>query len=188
MIGEIFEKRILIFGCGNTLFGDDGFGPAVIAHIAENVTLPDDIMAEDVGTSIGDLLFDIALSPEKPEGIFIVDAVSRPGRKPGELFEIELEDMPDNKAGDFCMHQFPSVNLLRELRDAGIRVRILAVQITEIPDVVRPGLSSEVAGAVPGACEWLLREVGRDCVPAKSETESGSAGAYPRPTANGNDT
>ena len=27
---EMFEKRVLIFGCGSILWGDDGFGPAVI--------------------------------------------------------------------------------------------------------------------------------------------------------------
>ena len=161
MFKEIFEKHVLIFGCGNTLFGDDGFGPVVTAHLGENYPMPDDVMAEDVGTGIGDLYFDIALSPKKPERIFIVDAMSRPGRKPGELFEIELEDIPDNKAGDFCMHQFPSVNLLRELRDTGTQIRILAVQIKEMPDEVRPGLSYEVAGAVPKACDWLLKQMSR---------------------------
>lgn len=159
MFKELFEKRILIFGCGNTLFGDDGFGPAVIACLGDNFILSDDVMAEDVGTGIGDILFDILLSPKKPEGIFIVDAVSRPARKPGELFEISLEDIPDNKACDFCMHQFPSVNLLRELLDTGTQVRILAVQITEIPDKVRPGLSTEVANSVPEACSWLLKQM-----------------------------
>ena len=28
-----FDQAILIFGCGNTLWGDDGFGPAVIEHL-----------------------------------------------------------------------------------------------------------------------------------------------------------
>ena len=58
----IFEKSILIFGCGNILWGDDGFGPAVIAHLKEHYLLPDDVLALDVGTSIRDILFDLILS------------------------------------------------------------------------------------------------------------------------------
>ncbi len=160
MIRQMFEKPILIFGCGNTLFGDDGFGPEVIDHLRQNHPIPPTVMAEDVGTSIGDLLFDLALSPEKPRHIFIVDAVSGPGHGPGEMFELSVEDLPAQKMGDFCLHQFPSVNLLKELRDGGgVSVRILGVQIKAIPDSVSPGLSPEVSSAIPGACRWLLREI-----------------------------
>lgn len=159
MIRELFEKNILIFGCGNTLMGDDGFGPSVVAHLAENHDLPDHVMVEDVGTSIGDLLFDLILSPDKPERIFILDAVSQPGRRPGDVFELDLARIPDNKAGDFCMHQFPSVNLLMELRDAGVRVRVLAAQMKKIPDAVLPGLSPEMSAAIPKAAGWLMKEL-----------------------------
>jgi coenzyme F420 hydrogenase subunit delta len=156
MIQEMFEKEILIFGCGNILMGDDGFGPAVIAYLCDNHDLPSHVMAEDIGTSIGDFLFDLILSPDKPRQIVILDAVSQPGRKPGDLFELPLSKIPDKKVGDFCMHQFPSVNLLMELDQAGVDIRILAVQIKSLPDSVGPGLSPEVLNAVPTACERLL--------------------------------
>ncbi len=160
MIRELFEKPVLIFGCGNTLFGDDGFGPAVIERLTADYTLPSEVMAEDVGTSISDLLFDLVLSPFKPQSIFIVDAVSRVGKRPGELFEMQVEDLPAEKSGDFCMHQFPSVNLLRELRDeGGVSVRILGMQIKEIPGAVRPGLSPEAANAISEACQWLMKAI-----------------------------
>lgn len=159
MIREMFEKEILVFGCGNILMGDDGFGPAVIDHLNDNYDLPGHVMAEDIGTSIGDFLFDLILSPEKPGRIYIVDAVSQPGRAPGELFELELSGIPDNKVGDFCMHQFPSVNLLMELREAGIEIIVLAIQIKAFPDTVQPGLSPEVRDAVPKACNRLLHMI-----------------------------
>ena len=125
----------------------------------EHHNLPGHVMAEDIGTSIGDLLFDLILSPDKPERIYILDAVFQPGRQPGELFELDLAQIPDNKAGDFCMHQFPSVNYLEELKEAGIRVQVLAAQMKKIPDAVLPGLSPEIAASVPKACEWLLDEI-----------------------------
>jgi len=161
MIEELYSKPIIIFGCGNPLFGDDGFGPEVIAHLHENFHLPQAVEAVDVGTSIGDYLFDFLLAPTKPSHIFIVDAISQPQRRPGEIFQLDIESVPVNKAGDFSLHQFPSVNLLLEMRNlAGVDVRILAVQVKHIPDSVQPGLSEEVRAAIPRACMWLLRQVG----------------------------
>lgn len=162
VIEELFTKPILIFGCGNLLFGDDGFGPEVIEHLHQQYPLPHAAGAFDVGTSISDILFDFLLSPVRPSHLFIVDAVSAPNRNPGELFEMEIQDLPAAKSVDFSLHQFPSVNLLQELRDfAGIQVRVLAVQAARIPEAVQPGLSPEVRAAIPGACQWLLEAVDR---------------------------
>ena len=49
---EMFNKRVLIFGCGNVLFGDDGFGPQVVEYLTQHYKLPSDVYALDVGTSI----------------------------------------------------------------------------------------------------------------------------------------
>lgn len=160
MIEELFTKPILIFGCGNILFGDDGFGPLVIEHLQQNHTIPPTVGAFDIGTSIGDILFDFLLSSRRPSHIFIVDAVSAPNRTPGELFELDIQELPVSKSADFSLHQFPSVNLLMELRDdAGIQVQILAVQTAHIPDAVQPGLSAQVQAAVPRACDWLMARI-----------------------------
>ena len=161
MIRELFSKPTLIFGCGNVLFGDDGFGPAVIECLNETHALPEDAVAVDVGTSIRELLFDFLLIAHRPRRIFIVDAVSQPHRQPGELFELDVSQIPAQKANDFSLHQFPSVNLLDELRNsAGVDVRVLVVQTRDIPDEVRPGLSPEVRAAVPEACTRLLEWIG----------------------------
>lgn len=90
MLKDLFEKSVLIFGCGNILWGDDGFGPAVIQRLQEHYRLPADVLAMDVGTSIRDILFDLVLSDKKPRQIFIIDAVEYPDRQPGEVFEIPL--------------------------------------------------------------------------------------------------
>lgn len=153
MILELMSSRMLILGCGNTLFGDDGFGPAVVETLEDTKNLPAGAYAMDVGTSLSDLLFDLALTPQKPDLLLILDAVDLPGHSPGDVFELALEEIPDNKQSDFSMHQFPSINLLQELRSqGGVEVRILAVQISQIPEQVRPGLSSEVQAALPLAC------------------------------------
>jgi coenzyme F420 hydrogenase subunit delta len=157
---DLFDKSVVIFGCGNILFGDDGFGPAVVKELQENYILPGDVLALDVGTSIRDILFDILLSEKKPERLIIVDAVDRPGKAPGELFELPVEEIPPQKTADFSLHQFPTVNMLQELKDqTGVKVAILAAQIQELPDEIRPGLSERLQEAVKEAAVRLAAMV-----------------------------
>ncbi len=161
MISQMFEKRVLIFGCGNILFGDDGFGPAVVSRLNEKYQLPGDVLALDMGTSIRDTLFDLALSETKPQKLIIVDAVEYPDRKPGEVFEIPVEGIPEKKTADFSLHQFPTVNILQEIKDhTGVEVKVLVGRVQEIPEEVQPGLSKTMEAAVAEACERILKEIG----------------------------
>jgi coenzyme F420 hydrogenase subunit delta len=158
MLSEIYHKSVLVFGCGNILLGDDGFGPAVIEHLQENYALPEDVLALDVGTGIRELLFDLILSDKKPDKIIIADAVDQPGRRPGEVFQMSVADLPAPKIADFSLHQFPTVNMLKELMEhTHIDILILAVQVAEIPVEIRPGLSPAVQAAIPEACRQILR-------------------------------
>jgi coenzyme F420 hydrogenase subunit delta len=160
-IEDLFTKPVLVFGCGNILIGDDGFGPAVIEHLVAHFDLPPEVAALDVGTGVRDVLFDLALMPGKAEAILIVDAVFESGKRPGEIFELDIGRVPANKANDFSLHMFPSVNLLKVLRQrAGVNIRVLAVQAAGMPDGIRRGLSDSVSAAVPGACQWLLDRIG----------------------------
>lgn len=160
MIAELCEKPILVFGCGNTLFGDDGFGPAVIEALKAGHELPESVLAEDVGTSVRDLLFDLLLSPPRPRLILIVDATEQQGMAPGELAELGLTQIGANKTNDFSVHQFPSLNLLKELdAQEGVTVRVLAVRVSHIPGQVAPGLSQPVAAAVEPAGRWIMQQI-----------------------------
>jgi coenzyme F420 hydrogenase subunit delta len=146
----------LIFGCGNVLFGDDGFGPAVMDYLNEHYTLPNDTLALNIETSIRGLLFNIMLSEKKPDLILIIDAVDK-GREPGEIFEIELDEIPENKRDDFSMHQMPSSNLLKELKEnSKINIRILVCQVKNIPPEVSPGLSDVMTNSIQIMCERII--------------------------------
>lgn len=157
MIKNLFDKSVLIFGCGNILWGDDGFGPAVINHLQENYDLPEDVLTMDMGTSIRDILFNLSLSEKKPQKIIIVDAVTHKDRKPGEVFEIPVKGIPDNKKSDFSLHQFPTVNMLEELQEqTAVEVRIVVAQTGNVPDEVKPGLSKDMEMAVVKACDHIM--------------------------------
>jgi coenzyme F420 hydrogenase subunit delta len=160
MIRELFKKTTLIFGCGNILWGDDGFGPAVIARLKEHYQLPEDVLALDVGTSIRDILFDLVLSDKKPKKIFIIDAVEYPDRKPGEVFEIPVEGIPEKKTSDFSLHQFPTVNMLQELKEhSPIEIKIIVAQTEFVPEEVAPGLTPTMQIAVDATCQRLMAEL-----------------------------
>lgn len=147
----------MIFGCGNLIMGDDGYGPAVIERLKAGYDLPEGIEAIDAGTCVREYLFDYLLTDEgRPQTIVIIDAVDFPGRQPGEVFEILPAEIPAKKIHDFSLHQFPTVNLLQELADhTGIKVLIIAAQIEFIPEEIAPGLSAVMTGAVTETCEKL---------------------------------
>lgn len=154
---EYVTKRVLILGVGNILFGDDGFGPAVVDYLLENYQIPDDVYVMDIGIGAGDVLFTVGLSEQKPKKIVVLDAVDVK-KKPGEIFTMSIDELPSNKITDFSMHLFPSANLLKELRDQmGIEVVILACQAERIPDSVSIGLSDAVRRALPKASEMALK-------------------------------
>ena len=156
-IPDFCRKKILILGCGNILFGDDGFGPAVIQHLIDHYHIPDDVYIMDVGTGVRKLLFTLSLNSINTKQIIIIDAVDK-GRVPGEIFELTLDDLPHEKADDFSLHQVPSSNLAKELRDAGINVRVLVCQVKTIPEIVKPGLSNILNEAVPKMCTLIAEE------------------------------
>ncbi len=151
----------VIFGCGNILLGDDGFGPAVIEALNNTTRLPDNVLAVDVGTGVREYLLDYLLSPATgADRIILVDAMDIPGIRPGTLQERDPSAISAEKIHDFSLHQFPTVNLLGELaRETKVRVTLLTAQIKSIPDTVRPGLSEPVAAAVPSACRTICRMV-----------------------------
>ena len=160
-VPEYVKKRVLILGVGNILFGDDGFGPATADYLLKNCKIPEDVYVMDVGIGAGDVLFTVALSQEKPEKIIVLDAVDVK-RKPGEIFELSIDELPANKITDFSLHLFPATNLLKELRDQmDVDVVILACQAERMPDVVSPGLSDSVRMALPKTADMALKLAGK---------------------------
>ena len=152
---EYMRKSIIILGCGNVLFGDDGFGPTVSKELQDKYDIPDDVAVYNAGLSVREILFNITLSEDRPNKIVIIDAVDF-DREPGEIFEVDLDEFPEIKIDNFSMHQVPTSNLLRELRDlCNVDVTILACQVANIPEAVKPGLSDTLKESVPKMCELI---------------------------------
>ncbi len=157
MLRAIYQKQRLIFGCGNPLFGDDGFGPEVIRLLESVYYLPKDAACLDVGTAIRDFLIDILLLEHQPSQIIIIDAMDLPDLVPGEIREINVKDIQPAKISDYSLHQFPTANMLKEIcLHTAIDVRILVARPAEIPTKVKPGLSSSLTATVPEMCERII--------------------------------
>ncbi len=155
---EWYGKRTLVLGCGNWLLGDDGFGPAVVKRLTSDVAVGPDVCIMDAGTSVREVLFDVTLSENRPEKVVIVDAIDC-SREPGELFNLDIDSMPQARFADFSSHQVPTSSLLRDLRDlCGVDVVVIACQVLNRDTEVGPGLSEPVEKAVHRAVEAVSRE------------------------------
>ena len=154
------KKKILVMGAGNILFGDDGFGPAVIEELGRR-KLPKDIFLLDVGSSARGILFNILLSDKIPKVLIIVDSMTKETvkKKPGTVLEVGLEGLGAEKSDDFQFHYVPTSNMLLDLRDnRGMTVIIIACVVKEIPkEQMYMGLSDPVKAAVPVAAGMVLK-------------------------------
>ncbi len=151
------SPAVVIFGCGNVLLGDDGFGPAVIEAL-HGSGLPESVRVIDAGTGIREYLLDYLMLPSlRPQLLIVVDAGYEEGQLPGQIRQCQPAAIPAQKIHDFSLHQFPTVNLLRELQEeTGIEVLLLIAQTTALPDHIAPGLSPALLAAVPDACARIF--------------------------------
>ncbi|MEJ2226507.1 MAG: hypothetical protein P8X49_15385 [Syntrophobacterales bacterium] len=79
------------------------------------------------------------------------------------MIEISVDGIPAKKTADFSLHQFPTVNILKELKEeAAIDIHIVVAQVAHLPEQVQPGLSEEVSRAVPQACRLVLSLIDKD--------------------------
>lgn len=149
-------KRTLVLGCGNVLYGDDGFGPAVTDALAAEYRIPDDAAVLTLGLATRGFIFDVLLADRQPERIVVVDAMERAGKRAGEIFEVPLDELTVEKVDDFSFHQGPTSNLLRELRDfRGVDVVVVSCQPQSIPAEMRMGLSPPVRRAAADAARFI---------------------------------
>lgn len=80
--------RTLIFGAGNLLLSDEGFGVHCIRHLEKNYTFPESVELYDGGT----LGIMVTHKFEEAEQIYILDVIDGEGT-PGELRRFEKEDI-----------------------------------------------------------------------------------------------
>ncbi len=162
MTCQVWGAKVAVIGCGNLLFGDDGFGPAVVERLQTRYRLPRGVVVVDAGTGAGELLLDTVLSEETPKTLIIIDSMNF-GLEAGTVEEIPLEAIPVQKRADFSVHQFPALDILKELKEhRGVDLRLLGCQVESLPEEIRPGLSASVARAVDRTADKVFNIICRE--------------------------
>ncbi|MDI6702576.1 coenzyme F420-reducing hydrogenase, FrhD protein [Methanothermobacter wolfeii] len=153
-----YDAEILVVGCGNILFKDDGFGPEVIKGLEEyfkDREKPDNVMFIDAGT--GGPHFVFSLPHEQWKKMIVVDVVEF-NAEPGTLRKFDVTEIP--KGSYENMHTWPVSQPLHELSER-IDVVVIGCKPGEVsaPNV-EMGLTPPVKEAVPRAIQMILKEIG----------------------------
>ena len=149
--------EIVIAGCGNPLFADDGFGPAVIEEL-QKLTLPDNVGVIDAGLGGPHFIFTL-LDPEVTKRLIIVD-IADFGAEPGTIAKFRVEDLPPGSYRD--AHSWDLTEPLERIKDQ-IDITVIGCQPKYVsdPDMVI-GISDEVSKAIPKTVRIVLDMIGVD--------------------------
>src|SRR5512137_2392143 len=148
-------SEIVIAGCGNPLFADDGFGPAVIEEM-QNLQLPDNVSIIDAGLGGPHFIFTL-LDPEVTKRLVIVD-IADFGAEPGSITRLRVEDLTPGAYRD--AHSWHLAEPLQRIK-AEIDVTIIGVQPARVtaPEF-ELGLSDELQKAIPKTIRVILETIG----------------------------
>jgi len=154
-----YDAEILVIGCGNILFKDDGFGPAVIKALEESEEhehrLPENTMLIDAGTGGPHFIF--TLPQECWKKLIIVDIVQF-GAEPGTLRIFDVDELPEGSYEN--VHSWP---VSQPLHDLSKKYEVMVIgcqpETVSAPDV-ELGLTKSVENAIPKAINMILKEIG----------------------------
>ncbi len=99
MVNELEKKKIGIFGIGNLLLEDEGFGVHAVNQMEKLYEFPENVLVQDIGTA------GIYMSPfiEECDPIYVIDVVDIEG-EPGSFHHFTIDDV---KSGKFSTRMSP---------------------------------------------------------------------------------
>jgi hydrogenase maturation protease len=154
-------KRILVAGIGNAWLRDDGFACEVVKRL-EARELPEGAVVFDFGTGGLDLAYEVMRGYD---ALVLID-VSRQGGEPGTLYVMEaLEEDAEAGIEDGQVinpHAMDPQTVLRFVKTVGAwpgKVMVVACEPAHVEEMGL-GLSDDVARAVDGAVELVVRTIG----------------------------
>ena len=148
--------KTAIYGIGNILLGDDGIGPAVVAHLSSNYSLPADVTIEDLGTPSLDLPAYLA----GDDRVIFIDAVKMDA-PPGTIRVFSREEIVAAAPGIRISPHEPTINDALIVLDFAGTAPHEVVLVGVVPETLEGGmtLSARVAGAVGRAGEVVREEL-----------------------------
>lgn len=148
--------NILIFGAGNLLLSDEGFGVHLVRYLADSYRFDDDVELYDGGT----LGFMASHKLEEADRVYLVDVVTTPG-EPGTLLRFEKDAFIGRRIPiKMSPHQLgiQEMLLLSEIRGrCPAQVTLFGV----VPKSFEAGveLSPELAVRLPQLAELIREEL-----------------------------
>ncbi|MBP1686105.1 MAG: peptidase hydrogen uptake protein [Deltaproteobacteria bacterium] len=150
------RARIAVIGLGNVLFGDDGFGPFVLALLHSRWEFSTDVTLVDVGTPGLDLVTYL----QGREAVILVDAVGATGR-PGELRRYRNEELTRMPAKPRVSPHDPAVQetlLIAQFAGDGPR-HVLLIGTIPLSLEQGAGLSAPIHDAASTAAAMVVDEL-----------------------------
>lgn len=139
-----YNHENLIVGCGNILYGDDGFGCEVIKYMKDNnITLPGDTILIDGATSAPHYIF--TLPEDKWKNIIIIDIASM-NKKAGTIDVLEIDEIVEEDRY-MDVHGLSATYPLHDLKDR-INIKIVACQPENLPEEMEIGLSTTLQESI----------------------------------------
>jgi hydrogenase maturation protease len=139
--------RILVAGIGNIFLGDDGFGPAVMRHVPQELAGPH-VELVDYGIRGMHLAYDLL---EEWRALVLVDALPSRGA-PGMLHVFEADHETLSPTAGLEAHSMDPAAVFATLTALGgtaPRTIVIGCEVENTDEGM--GLSDPVAAAVPGA-------------------------------------
>ena len=148
-----YNHENLIVGCGNTLYGDDGFSPEVINYIKEhNIEFEGDTCIIDGATSAPHYIF--TLPEEKWKNIIIIDIASL-NEEAGTIKVLELDQIQEEDRY-MDVHGLSATYPLHDLKDK-INIKLIVIQPKNIPLEMEMGLSDILESKIPETIDKCMK-------------------------------
>jgi len=149
--------EFVVVGCGNPLFADDGFGPAVVEELLRCI-LPENVKVVDAGLGGPHFVFTL-LDPDSTKKLVIID-IADFGAEPGTIRTFGPEDLPAGSYRD--AHSWDLTEPLQRLKDT-IEITIVGCQPKRVTSPeMEIGLTDEVINAIPKTVQLVLDLIGVD--------------------------
>jgi hydrogenase maturation protease len=156
--------KILIFGAGNLLLTDEGFGVHFIQYLQKHYCFPEEIELYDGGT-LGIMVTHML---EDADHVYLVDVIDAKG-EPGDIYRYEKEDfmlgrlpikMSPHQIGiqevltlsdlrDRCPDKVSLFGIIPQSYDAG-------VELSQLLSEKLPGLAELVVGELEAAGHLII--------------------------------
>jgi coenzyme F420 hydrogenase subunit delta len=142
---EYLTKENLILGCGNPLFGDDGFGPEFVKKLKDEKIEEkyNNLAVIDCGSGISPFLNLINSSKHKIQNLYIIDCGDFKG-KPGDVLVLDRKEIQSEE----FIKSSHSMNISHEITNFSSNVKLILVQGDVNPNNMALEMNREVINAI----------------------------------------